>query len=560
MEKNLRPIKEYLPVQNWKEAFANLKRNWLFPISVAAFFCLGARLTMAYIVSLLIGFILSAVIASQIPSIWKHTQKYTMTGRLLALATALGICLSAQGSFYADWKVSPKTQAIQALFPIAIDIPGIVSVIGMIIAVLSVYFGVLIFWDRLIKILKRAQVFSRINPVEWAVYGILFAATVIVMVVLFAQTEAFYGTEIPYDIIYTSDSPSLVKGDVYLALTHPENDLRQPLFAVFSAPFTGIPYLVARVLHVSAGVRAMLVNAVQIIMLFAANLILAKTMRLDSLKRICFMVLTCVTYTQLLFTLMMEQYVVAYFWLVFCMYFIVEDQQPDPMVLWGAGGTLLTSMILLPSLSTKSPIKEFKAWFVDMVKHGLAFVGLMLVFGRADVIINLKTKVSFLSGFTGQEITMQDKLYSYTDFVHNCFAAPNAGVNTAAFDFASWQLERATGINYVGVAILLLAVISAIWNRDKKSSLLSVGWVGFSVVMLLVLGWGTEENGLILYSLYFGWAFLVLLFQLVEKIQDKLKVKFLIPVLTLCTSVGLLAINIPAVVEMVSFAITYYPT
>jgi hypothetical protein len=104
-----------------------------------------------------------------------------------------------------------------------------------------------------------------------------------------------------------------------------------------------------------------------------------------------------------------------------------------------------------------------------------------------------------------------------------------------------------------------LAVISAIWNRDKKSSLLAAGWVGFSVIMLLGLGWGTKENGLILYALYFGWAFLVLLFQLVEKIENKLTIKFLIPVVTMVAVIALLVINIPAILEMVNFAITYYP-
>jgi hypothetical protein len=75
----------------------------------------------------------------------------------------------------------------------------------------------------------------------------------------------------------------------------------------------------------------------------------------------------------------------------------------------------------------------------------------------------------------------------------------------------------------------------------------------------LGLGWGTKENGLILYALYFGWAFLVLLFQLVEKIENKLNIKCLIPVVTMVAVIALLVINIPAILEMVNFAITYYP-
>ena len=73
------------------------------------------------------------------------------------------------------------------------------------------------------------------------------------------------------------------------------------------------------------------------------------------------------------------------------------------------------------------------------------------------------------------------------------------------------------------------------------------------------LGWGTKENGLILYALYFGWAFLVLLFQLIEKVESKLNIKFLVPVVTMIAVAALLTINIPAIIEMVNFAITYYP-
>lgn len=91
------------------------------------------------------------------------------------------------------------------------------------------------------------------------------------------------------------------------------------------------------------------------------------------------------------------------------------------------------------------------------------------------------------------------------------------------------------------------------------SSLLAAGWIVLSIVMLLGLGWGTAENGLILYELYFGWAFLVLLFQLVEKIEDRLNVNFLVPVFSIGSAVILAVINIPAIMEMVYFAITYYP-
>ena len=552
-------LKERLPVQKKSEIVANLKRNWYFPISAMAFFCLNATLTLGYLVGLLIAFLISLVVASQIPSLFSAVNRNHKWLHAVAIITSLGICWGGQSSFYADWSVSSKAQALEAMLPIPIDIPGVVSVFGAVVAIFFVYICVLIFWKEMTKIISNNSIFNDINILERIVYSILIVASAALVVFSFTQTEAFYGTEYAYDIIYTSDSPSLVKGNVYLALTHPENDLRQPLFAVFAAPFVGIPYLFGKLFGASASVQAMLVNIVQVIMLFAANFMLAKMMKLNSIKRVCFMLLTSCTYTHLLFTLMMEQYIVAYFWLAFCIYLISENQRPDRIALWGAGGTLLTSMVLMPFMSAKNPVRNFREWFADMVQFGLEFVAVMLVFCRFDVIYNLASRISFLGGFTGKNLTFADKLYQYISFVANCFIAPDAGVNTTAVDHISWQLNSVSSINFMGITILLLAVVSAILNKDKKSSLLSAGWGVFSVVMLLGLGWGTKENGLILYALYFGWAFLVLLFQLIERIEDKLNVKFLIPIFSIGCAVVLAVINIPAIMEMVNFAITYYP-
>ena len=549
-------LKERLPVHDKITIKANLKRNWYFPISAMAFFCLSVTRAPGYFFGLCIAFFVAIVVASQISSLWSYTKSRSNALRVLSITTAIGICLVGQESFYASWNVFSKEQALVDL----VYIFGVISsIIGAIAAVFFVYFCVFVFWNRVAEVLKVSRIFGEVKTAEWIIYSLLLIASLCFMVFSFARSQVFYGTEYDNDIIYTSDSPNLVKGNAYLALTHPENDLRQPLFAVFAAPFTGIPYLVARLIGATAGVQAMLLNSVQIIMLFVANLMLAGMMKLDSLKRICFMLLISCTYMYLLSSLMMEQYIVAYFWLVLCLYLITEKRKPDQIALWGAGGTLMTSMVLLPFMSTKSPIKNFKAWFLDMVKSGLEFVALMLGFCRFDVIFNLKTKTSALIRFTGKNVTFTDKIYQYTEFIGNCFVAPNAGVNTTTYEHISWQLNTATGIEFLGVFILALAVFSAIWNRDKKSSLLAAGWVGFSVVMLLVLGWGTVENGLILYSLYFGWAFFVLLFQLVEKIESKLKIRFLMPVFTVCTMIALLIINIPAIKELMDFAVTYYP-
>ena len=548
-----------LAVVKKTEIVVNLKRNWYFPISAMAFFCLYFIPSLGYLIGLLIAFTASLIVSSQISSISVYIKNAHVGIKIVSLLTALGICWGGQTFFDTIWSASSQVQALEARLPISIDIPAVIGALGAVAAVYFVYFYVLTFWKEMAKIISDNGIFDDVYTPERIVYGILIVASVALVVFSFAQSEAFYGTEYPYDIIYTSDSPTLVKSNAYLALNHPENDLRQPLFAVFAAPFVAIPYLFGKLLGTSASLQAMLIDIIQVIMLFAANFMLAKMMKLYPIKRVCFMLLTSCTYTHLLFILMMEQYIVAYFWLIFCIYLIIENQHPDRIALWGAGGTLLTSMVLLPFMSDKNPIRNFKEWFSDMVRYGLEFVAVMLVFCRFDVIFNLVSRLSFLSSFTGKKLTFADKLYQYISFIANCFVAPDAGVNTTAVNHISWQLNPVTGLNFVGAAILLLVIVSAILNREKRSSMLSAGWVAFSGVILLGVGWGTKENGLILYSLYFGWAFLVLLFQLVEKIEDKLNVQFLVPVFCIGCAVVLAVVNIPAIMELVNFAITYFP-
>ena len=110
----------------------------------------------------------------------------------------------------------------------------------------------------------------------------------------------------------------------------------------------------------------------------------------------------------------------------------------------------------------------------------------------------------------------------------------------------------------MGAGILVLALISAVLNSKKLSSRIAACWVGFSFVVLCVLGWGTQENGLILYALYFGWAFAMLLYQLVQWIGEKTKAAFLVPALSAVGAVWLLLNNIPEMAALLKFAVTYY--
>lgn len=549
-----------LPVHSGRQMLTNLKSNWFLVISAAAFACLTALPMRRYVIGVGVTMLAVLLVAMQQSSLWEYAKRTPLWRHLVAAATTIGICWSSKALFYSNWAwYFDAHPHLVTHLPTNVHAATSLGLFGAVVAFYFIYYCVLAFWNTLIRVVSEAKIFSGIGFGEWMTYSILFGITLGLMVAIFLQTNTFYDTPIKYDIIYTSDTSALVSSNVYLTLTNPENDLRQPLFAVFAAPFAGIPYLIAKLFGLSATIHAILTNSVQLILLFAANLMLAKLIANTATKRICVMVFLCCTYTQLLFTLMMEQYIVAYFWLMLCLYLILKSPHPSRMALWGAGGTLLTSMILLPLVPKKHPFKQFKEWVSDCVKVGVSFVAVMLVFNRFDVFASLGDKVTALNRFTGKNLTMVDKLEQYSHFVKTCFVAPPATVTPDIHGQMTWKLLEQNSFCIIGLLLIGLALFGALLNLKNPTTLLALSWTGFSVVMLVILGWGTKENGLNLYALYFGWAFFVLLYQLVDKLGTVAHFKALVPLVTLSAAAFLLLINMQGMSDLLQFAFTYYP-
>ena len=58
-------------------------------------------------------------------------------------------------------------------------------------------------------------------------------------------------------------------------------------------------------------------------------------------------------------------------------------------------------------------------------------------------------------------------------------------------------------------------------NNIRNKNGITLSGLVITIVVLLIIGWGTVENGLVLYSLYFAWAYLSLYFLFLKKILKK---------------------------------------
>ena len=195
-----------------------------------------------------------------------------------------------------------------------------------------------------------------------------------------------------------------------------------------------------------------------------------------------------------------------------------------------------------------------------MFKVGIEFALLLLAFCRASVIYHLFSSINSLLRFSGigrNYVPFLDRLKQYSSFLRYMFLPPSAGIHENTV--ISWQLYPSESVNNTWIFIIALALTGAFLNRKSKICRLSFMWLLYSFLILCALGWGTAENGLVLYTLYFSWAVFILIFSLVVKAEELYGVKFIVPAFVICSAIFMLWLNLPAMYELISFATNYYP-
>ena len=110
-------------------------------------------------------------------------------------------------------------------------------------------------------------------------------------------------------------------------------------------------------------------------------------------------------------------------------------------------------------------------------------------------------------------------------------------------------------MSITGIIILGLLIVSFIINRKEKIAQVSALWILYSFIILCLIGWGTKENGLILYSTYFAWAFYSLFILLIKKITKNKRAFSIIMIII----IGIMFIfTSKELINILKFALKYY--
>jgi len=435
---------------------------------------------------------------------------------------------------------------------------------------LFIYCGLIVV--AIISFLLFAWLSIKIKPVMIDIFKkmdmterfFLYATSVILIVfsvLLFSKTTIFYnpadekGQGIN-DVIYVSDSGSIVGGNAFINPEHGENDIRQPLFGVFAMPFASIIKAISLPFPIS-WLYPLLLNCLQIFLLLMSIILIVRMMEFSgTLRKLLILILFVSSYSVMLFSFMMEQYIFAVWWLTLFLYFTVVYKKINILLLIAATGSLITSVVLaLPFIGY---LKNIRNAMVEIGKFSLIFISLIFAFGLLNVLFIAPTHtVDLINAFGGASITGMNKLYQFTAFITNMFTAPEFATSINVYGSPQIVLPSYSAVNLYGVAIFTMISAGFCLNYKKIISKVCFCWCLFSVLLLLLVGYGAQENGMILFSLYFLWAFMSLMISLINRLFNKL------PVIEygfyMMASVFMLFHNIRAMIDIFHFGVNHYP-
>ena len=158
-------------------------------------------------------------------------------------------------------------------------------------------------------------------------------------------------------------------------------------------------------------------------------------------------------------------------------------------------------------------------------------------------------------------MALEEKIGQYLSFLSNCFTAPAAsasyGLDYLGSGYTSYQLLPVDDLSRIGIVLAGLAFVGFLLNVKDRYCILCFTWLLFSFGLLGIYGWGASENGMILYTLYFSWALLSLLYAGFRKVLRKH------PIIRLSLAgiafVAMAAVNIRGLRDLILFGINYYP-
>ncbi|MGN0727989.1 hypothetical protein [Treponema sp.] len=560
----------------------NRVKTLFFYLSATAFFCLSFR---SYIFLAGIPFALAALHFALKKFDLEQELSCSIKLKAYCAFCTLAVCINGIKNFYFirifNETFAPNSRArvwflSQGLTKETyIFIFTTVAVLGAAVGFFFCYTMILYVAKRVVRIIKENEILC-ITRAEKTVCCLIFAVYAVFTAGSYFNTNAFYPPlENSNNVLLSADSQlHIVWDNAFLSLAYFENDIRQPLFAVFSFPFFGIPYLISLLVPFEWSLP-LFTSFANIALLILNSIILLKMFSLSVPERIFGLILLFCTFSHFYFSIVIEQYIVAYFYLMLVVFSYIKNKKLDVFSLYGASGTLLTSCaasILICGGHNDLQKFSLKKWFVALLKLAAGFLFIVIVCGRSDILFNSFSRLKLLSTFTGKSIPVSVRILQYFGSVPFFFIFPKAqsaffpavtenGVTNP--EHFAWLYFGTDKVNFLGIAILVLCAASVFINRKNFLARFCVFWTVFAFIVTGIVGWGAGGEGgsysFSLYCLYFGWSYFALLLLLARNIAEIFKKRWIVTLLLGVSAAVLVFANVPNAKQMLKFCLEHYP-
>ena len=313
-----------------------------------------------------------------------------------------------------------------------------------------------------------------------------------------------------FDRIYSLDSGSLL-GNLY---GNPEFiEPPHPLYGIVSYPITvavqGIGALFVPqkfdTLFVAIGVQLICLQAI-----LWSGLLLQRMTKHSYIFRLY----TC-TNAVLLYSIALEKYQLAAFFVVLYVYLRIENRAGSDTAIVLSAGTMLTSAwIGILELFGTNPVKE-KCKRIGRIL--LWSVVVMIVSGH---FLFFHQEVFYLLGMQQEfavAVPMLGRLQAVFWMIQSAFVPLNA-VEDAGF--VVWK-DVTTGWSLVGIAIFGLMLYGFLRKYRERLYQIAFAWVVLAFVLFVPLNWAVIETPL--FNILFLWAILLLAVEGLDGILEKMK-------------------------------------
>lgn len=384
----------------------------------------------------------------------------------------------------------------------------------------------------------------------------------IILFVMYNLTNVFYspsdvdGNKFFFDVLYSSDSGVFMLTDEFVIITAPENDVRNLLFGVVNMPFGLLARLLSSLFFFIPSSYPLFLMMIQGVLLVACIVLLEKMVIAEGSRKLPFMLVMLFSFPTLFNLLNVEQYFLSVFWVILLVYAYVFRKGNNVMYYIGATGSMITSGILLPLLTSPENLANKKA-LKDLLRATLIAVCVFVVFGYVSYFCNdLFPQLDYwISSSAGASMT--DKLLQFFNAVFAYFIMPKSGVVPNSWCDSAYDILPVETLNILGCLLFALAVAGFVLNRKKSFARICMGWLLLSVFILIIMGWGAVWNCMTLYGFYFAWAYISLVYMALQSLLARIpRVR---DALLYLLAGGLGVINLIKISDLIAFAITNYP-